>query len=157
MVNQNPITAWIKNGMEAASEAEASFEDRVAEWVFCFLILLLRHVKFHVPSLQNVLVVVVLPLSHNNKYSFCSSLELPLMPKRLWMKLMERTILIYFGERNDEHEGLITFSLLILLSRRVRGDIIPRLNRRVIIVMKLFNREMNLPRNITRLSNKRNF
>jgi hypothetical protein len=31
MVTANPITEWIKSGMEAASEAEASFEDRVAE------------------------------------------------------------------------------------------------------------------------------
>lgn len=27
----NPITAWIKSGMESNADAEASFEDRVAE------------------------------------------------------------------------------------------------------------------------------
>lgn len=37
MVNSNPITSWIKGSMESAAEAEARFEDRVAEWVFWFL------------------------------------------------------------------------------------------------------------------------
>lgn len=108
---------------------------------FLFIVGAPRKIKFHTwLQCNNIIFYSILIF-----ILFLFLIELLLMPKRLWMKLMGRTILIYFGERNDEREDLITFSLLILPWKRARVVTILPLNRRGIIVMKPWKKEGTCP------------